>query len=265
MFNDNLYDFLLDNINKIDFLDSKFLINFRKKLISLEPDIQYSLLSIRSGNQYDYSWYEDKTIYLSYEMINSYIKDYKKRYMIDDTLFIKNMCILESLIHELTHAYQFMWKFTREDLITDVLNDGDKIFNSIIKFKVLDYILTTCLYELYHDIYPFEIHADNMASLFLMNLYDLSDNKSDFTLFKHSQIKNILSKYSVVDGEIISPLSKFYKKMKMENKYTTYNFNSLSLIDRLILGELSNIDDINKILNEYMNTINVDYKRLIKH
>ena len=266
MFSDNIKDYILNNINERDFFDNKFLNLLRLELYKDEPDIKYSLGSIYSGDKYTYSWYDDKQIYISSKTINKYIKDYKTKYPkgIIDSYFFRNMCLLECLIHEVIHAYQFMWCFTSEGLICDVLKDGDKVFEEIVKLPLINNLLTKLFYETYHDIFPFEIHADNYASLFLFDVYDSAQNKSEFPFFKLSKAENILGQYTYKNGVLVSPLYKFYKKAHITSKFKEYNFDTLPNIDRLMIGELSDISKINEEINKLMSTVNHDYSRLIK-
>ena len=266
MFNDNVKDFILDNINKREFLDKDFLASFRRKLIEEDPDIEYSFTLVDCGNETSFSWYQDKQVYISYKMVNSYIKSYKSNYgkSITNSYFFRNICLLESLLHEVVHAYQFMWNFTNEGLICDVLKDGDEVFEEVVKLPLINDLLTNLFYEMYHDIFPFEIHADNYTSLFLFDLYDSAQNKSEFPFFKLSQCKNILRKYSYKNNELVSPLYKFYKKAHITSKFKKYNFDTLPNIDRLMIGELSDISKINEEINKLMSTVNHDYSRLIK-
>lgn len=266
MFNDNIKDFILDNINKREFLDKEFLTSFREKLILEDPDIEYSFTSVDCGNETSYSWYRDKQVYISYHMVKSYIDIYKINYgkSITNNYFFRNMCLLESLLHEIIHAYQFMWNFTSDGLICDVLKDGDKVFEEIVKLPLINDLLTKLFYETYHDIFPFEIHADNYTSLFLFDVYNSAQNKDEFPFFKLSQAKNILGNYTYKNNELVSPLYKFYKRVRITSKFKEYNFDTLPNIDRLMIGELSDISKINEEINKLMDTANHDYSRLIK-
>ena len=63
---------------------------------------------------------------------------------------------------------------------------------------------------------------------------------------------------------LVSPLYKFYKKAHITSKFKEYNFDTLPNIDRLMIGELSDISKINEEINKLMSTVNHDYSRLIK-
>lgn len=122
MFEGSLIKFISDNITKVDFLDedflSEFLLEIRKNALTREVN------SIRLSDK-KVPWFGDYykgsiTIYKNI-ILTSYKVNKDKLPIKNETLFLRNILFLLTLIHEVTHAYQeYLIRENNEDKIEEV-------------------------------------------------------------------------------------------------------------------------------------------------
>jgi hypothetical protein len=189
---------------------------------------------------------------------------------IKDTLFVYNLNILDTLIHELTHAYQEYLSFSRNTLFTRIMKDGENVQSGKFKYKksLLNYlpkeVRGRVFYCEHHDIMPFELHANNVASMYCLKVYQEMKNLTDIPSYESIVLDDCLKEYSFENG-VINPLTKFYIYSNTLDIMNSYNLNNLSSRNKFLLGYLRTALEINETFNKVMNTKNLDYVRIYRN
>lgn len=272
MFSKELFYYILNEINNKDFLTEEFLSHVKELIIKYNRDMKYVLneIIVNETSNID-SYYLENNIILASTSIDS---DYKvllsEHKDIKDTLFVYNLNILDTLIHELTHAYQEYLSFSRNTLFTRIMKDGDNVQSGKFKYKksLLNYlpkeVRGRIFYCEHHDIMPFELHANNVASMYCLKVYQEMKNLTDIPSYESIVLDNYLKEYSFENG-IINPLTKFYIYSNTLDIMNSYNLKNLSSRNKFLLGYLKTALEINETFNKVMNTKNLDYVRIYKN
>ena len=196
--------------------------------------------------------------------------DFVPETYIKDTLFVYNLNIFDTLIHELTHAYQEYLSLSRNTLFTRIMKDGDNVQSGKFKYKksLLNYlpkeVRGRVFYCEHHDIMPFELHANNVASMYCLKVYQEMKNLTDISSYESILLDNYLKEYSF-ENEIINPLTKFYIYSNTLDIMNSHNLKNLSSRNKFLLGYLRTALEINETFNKVMNTKNLDYVRIYKN
>ena len=272
MFSKELFYYILNEINNKDFLTKEFLSHVKELIIKYNRDMKYVLneIIVNETSNID-SYYLENNIILASTSIDS---DYKvllsEHEDIKDTLFVYNLNILDTLIHELTHAYQEYLTLNRNTLFTRIMKDGDNVQSGKFKYKksLLNYlpkeVRGRVFYCEHHDIMPFELHANNVASMYCLKVYQEMKNLTDIPSYESIVLDDCLKEYSFENG-IINPLTKFYMYSNMLDIMNSYNLKNLSSRNKFLLGYLRTALEINETFNKVMNTKNLDYVRIYKN
>lgn len=271
MFSKELFYYILNEINNKDFLTKEFLSHVKELIIKYNRDMKYVLNEIIVNETSNIeSYYLENNIILASTSIDS---DYKvllsEHADIKDTLFVYNLNILDTLIHELTHAYQEYLSFSRNTLFTRIMKDGDNVQSGKFKYKksLLNYlpkeVRGRLFYFEHHDIMPFELHANNVASMYCLKVYQEMKNLTDIPSYESIVLNDCLKEYSFENG-IINPLTKFYTYSNTLDIMDSHNLKNLSSRNRFLLGYLRTALEINETFNKIMNTKNLDYVRIYK-
>lgn len=270
MFEGSLIKFISDNIIKVDFLDedflSEFLLEIRKNVLTREVN------SIKLSDK-KVPWFGDYykgsiTIYKNV-ILTSYKVNKDKLPIKNETLFVRNILFLLTLMHEVTHAYQEY--LIRENYevgklfsLSNSIKDGDILkYNSfasstytllsklnLSRFALLYKSYTgSGIYVKHHNIFPIETHADGMSYKFILKLYEEfgKNSFSDFEGLGTFLSRKITKNYSLVNGKVISALDEFLNLIKFDQTTSVFNLESMNYIERVLSGFENDADKIEEV------------------
>lgn len=272
MFSKELFYYILNEINNKDFLTKEFLSHVKELIIKYNRDMKYVLneIIVNETSNIDSYYLENNIILASTSIDNDYKVLLSEHEDIKDTLFVYNLNILDTLIHELTHAYQEYLSLSRNTLFTRIMKDGDNVQSGKFKYKksLLNYlpkeVRGRVFYCEHHDIMPFELHANNVASMYCLKVYQEMKNLTDIPSYESIVLDDYLKEYSF-ENEIINPLTKFYIYSNTLDIMNSHNLKNLSSRNKFLLGYLRTALEINETFNKVMNTKNLDYVRIYKN
>ena len=270
MFEGSLIKFIGDNITKVDFLDedflSEFLLEIRKNVLTREVN------SIRLSDK-KVPWFGDYykgsiTIYKNI-ILTSYKVNKDKLPIKNETLFLRNILFLLTLIHEVTHAYQeYLIRENNEVAklfsLSNSIKDGDILkYNSfasstytllsklnLSRFALLYKSYTgSGLYVKHHNIFPIETHADGMSYKFILKLYE-EFGKSSFSDFEGLGTflsRKITKNYFLINGKVISALDEFLSLIKFDQSKDMFGLESMNYIEKVLSGFENDEDKIEEV------------------
>lgn len=270
MFEGSLIKFIGDNITKVDFLDedflSEFLLEIRKNVLTREVN------SIRLSDK-KVPWFGDYykgsiTIYKNI-ILTSYKVNKDKLPIKNETLFLRNILFLLTLIHEVTHAYQeYLIRENNEVAklfsLSNSIKDGDILkYNSfasstytllsklnLSRFALLYKSYTgSGLYVKHHNIFPIETHADGMSYKFILKLYE-EFGKSSFSDFEGLGTflsRKITKNYFLINGKVISALDEFLSLIKFDQSKDMFGLESMNYIEKVLSGFENDADKIEEV------------------
>lgn len=270
MFEGSLIKFIGDNITKVDFLDedflSEFLLEIRKNALTREVN------SIRLSDK-KVPWFGDYykgsiTIYKNI-ILTSYKVNKDKLPIKNETLFLRNILFLLTLIHEVAHAYQeYLIRENNEVAklfsLSNSIKDGDILkYNSfasstytllsklnLSRFALLYKSYTgSGLYVKHHNIFPIETHADGMSYKFILKLYEEfgKESFSDFEGLGTYLSKKVTKNYTLINGKVISALHEFLSLIKFDQTTSVFNLESMNYIERVLSGFENDADKIEEV------------------
>ena len=270
MFEGSLIKFIGDNITKVDFLDEDFLSEFLLEIRKNEK--------IREANSIKLSdkkvpWFGDYykgsiTIYKNV-ILTSYNVNKDKLPIKNETLFVRNILFLLTLMHEVTHAYQEYLirentKVAKLFSLSNSIKDGDILkYNSfasstytllsklnLSRFALLYKSYTgSGLYVKHHNIFPIETHADGMSYKFILKLYE-EFGKSSFSAFEGLGTflsRKITKNYSLINGKVISALDEFLSLIKFDQSKDMFGLESMNYIEKVLSGFENDADKIEEV------------------
>ena len=270
MFEGSLIKFISDNITKVDFLDedflSEFLLEIRKNALTREVN------SIRLSDK-KVPWFGDYykgsiTIYKNI-ILSSYKVNKDKLPIKNETLFLRNILFLLTLIHEVTHAYQeYLIRENNEVAqlfsLSNSIKDGDILkYNSfasstytllsklnLSRFALLYKSYTgSGLYVKHHNIFPIETHADGISYKFILKLYE-EFGKSSFSDFEGLGTflsRKITKNYFLINGKVISALDEFLSLIKFDQSKDMFGLESMNYIEKVLGGFENDADKIEEV------------------
>lgn len=196
----------------------------------LDKQVNNISFTCRDNNWGNYSQTE-KTISLNHDLLLSYLEDTNKN---NDNKNIRiNLNYIKVILHELKHANQMKTLQTRNKnvVIINALNES------------FEYVYSK-LYDRAHDKFIIEYNADLESLIELNNLL----NKFNSTYRKEitDEIYKKLSKYYILYD---CPLKLFNILSNNPNTdyYDNYNYNKISLQDRILYGLPIKKSEIKKI------------------
>lgn len=213
----------------------------------------------------------DNEITMHPEIISiSYKNSLDKYGILNDTLFTRNIYRTISLLHELTHVYQFNLEMNEiKEVYLECLKikDGYVLMNNnldklIIKLlnklnlktqSELYVALKSCsLYMKNHDMFPIEKMADGYAYKYLIEIYHMLGKEyfKDFDSFLDIMIYHIIKDY-YQDGALIStPYNRFLTLIKRHGyTFKDINIQNINPYDRLLIGMEEDKNTINNVIN----------------
>ncbi len=247
MYGEKTRDFILNNFTRENFEDKKFLMALRnvivretntekfvKKIVSADLSLE------NTSALYDYG---EKTISFDMRILRESIKSLKRRGIIS---VINSQCIAsqfyQAIIHENTHAFQDTLAMDDanktpfvEALRDSVLvHDGHFDLHRSGSVSKKSRIKADKFYNLHHDLFPGERHADMVAYDFVLSicLELFPDDINLITDFKYLYSKMLRNGY----GIDTCPMKEFYKLLKHEDKFKSYDFSDYNVNERLIYG-----------------------------
>ena len=270
MFEGSLIKFISDNITKVDFLDedflSEFLLEIRKNALTREVN------SIRLSDK-KVPWFGDYykgsiTIYKNI-ILTSYKVNKDKLPIKNETLFLRNILFLLTLMHEVTHAYQeYLIRENNEVAklfsLSNSIKDGDILkYNSfasstytllsklnLSRFALLYKSYTgSGLYVKHHNIFPIETHADGISYKFILKLYE-EFGKSSFSDFEGLGTflsRKITKNYFLINGKVISALDEFLSLIKFDQSKDMFGLESMNYIEKVLSGFENDADKIEEV------------------
>lgn len=270
MFEDSLIKYISDNITKVDFLDedflSEFLLEIRKNGKTREAN------SIKLSDK-KVPWFGDYykgsiTIYKNV-ILTSYKVNKDKLPIKNETLFVRNILFLLTLMHEVTHAYQeYLIRENTEVAklfsLSNNIKDGDILkYNSfasstytlLSKLNLSRFaLLYKCyvgsgLYVKHHNIFPIETHADGMSYKFILKLYEEfgKESFSDFEGLGTYLSKKVTKNYTLINGKVISALDEFLSLIKFDQSKDMFGLESMNYIERVLSGFENDADKIEEV------------------
>lgn len=270
MFEDSLIKYISDNITKVDFLDEDFLSEFLLKLRKNEKTREVKSIKISDKKV---PWFGDYykgsiTIYKNV-ILTSYKVNKDKLPIKNETLFVRNILFLLTLMHEVTHAYQeYLIRENNEVAklfsLSNSIKDGDILkYNSfasstytllsklnLSRFALLYKSYTgSGLYVKHHNIFPIETHADGMSYKFILKLYEEfgKESFSDFEGLGTFLSRKITKNYSLINGKVISALDEFLSLIKFDQTTSVFNLESMNYIERVLSGFENDADKIEEV------------------
>lgn len=270
MFEGSLIKFIGDNITKVDFLDEDFLSEFLLKLRENEKTREANSIKLSDKKV---PWFGDYykgsiTIYKNV-ILTSYKVNKDKLPIKTETLFVRNILFLLTLMHEVTHAYQEYLirentKVAKLFSLSNSIKDGDILkYNSfanstysllsklnLSRFALLYKSYTgSGLYVKHHNIFPIETHADGMSYKFILKLYEEfgKESFSDFEGLGTFLSRKITKNYSLINGKVISALDEFLSLIKFDQTTSVFNLESMNYIERVLSGFENDADKIEEV------------------
>lgn len=270
MFEGSLIKFIGDNITKVDFLDEDFLSEFLLEIRKNEKTREANSIKLSDKKV---PWFGDYykgsiTIYKSV-ILTSYNVNKDKLPIKNETLFLRNILFLLTLIHEVTHAYQeYLIRENNEVAklfsLSNSIKDGDILkYNSfasstytllsklnLSRFALLYKSYTgSGLYVKHHNIFPIETHADGMSYKFILKLYEEfgKESFSDFEGLGTYLSKKVTKNYTLINGKVISALHEFLSLIKFDQTTSVFNLESMNYIERVLSGFENDADKIEEV------------------
>lgn len=270
MFEDSLIKFIGDNITKVDFLDEDFLSEFLLKLRENEKTREANSIKLSDKKV---PWFGDYykgsiTIYKNV-ILTSYKVNKDKLPIKNETLFVRNILFLLTLMHEVTHAYQeYLIRENNEVAklfsLTIRIKDGDILkYNSfasstytllsklnLSRFALLYKSYTgSGLYVKHHNIFPIETHADGMSYKFILKLYEEfgKESFSDFEGLGTYLSKKVTKNYTLINGKVLSALDEFLSLIKFDQTTSVFNLESMNYIEKVLSGFENDADKIEEV------------------
>lgn len=270
MFEGSLIKFIGDNITKVDFLDEDFLSEFLLKIRKNEKTREANSIKLSDKKV---PWFGDYykgsiTIYKNV-ILTSYKVNKDKLPIKNETLFVRNILFLLTLMHEVTHAYQEY--LIRENIkvaklfsLSNSIKDGNILkYNSfasstytlLSKLNLSRFaLLYKCyvgsgLYVKHHNIFPIETHADGMSYEFILKLYEEfgKESFSDFEGLGTYLSKKVTKNYTLINGKVISALDEFLSLIKFDQSTSVFNLESMNYIERVLSGFENDADKIEEV------------------
>lgn len=270
MFEGSLIKFIGDNITKVDFLDEDFLSEFLLEIRKNEKTREANSIKLSDKKV---PWFGDYykgsiTIYKSV-ILTSYNVNKDKLPIKNETLFLRNILFLLTLIHEVTHAYQeYLIRENNEVAklfsLSNSIKDGDILkYNSfasstytllsklnLSRFALLYKSYTgSGLYVKHHNIFPIETHADGMSYKFILKLYEEfgKGSFSDFEGLGTFLSRKITKNYFLVNGKVISALDEFLNLIKFDQSKDMFGLESMNYIEKVLSGFENDADKIEEV------------------
>ena len=270
MFEGSLIKFIGDNITKVDFLDEDFLSEFLLEIRKNEKTREANSIKLSDKKV---PWFGDYykgsiTIYKSV-ILTSYNVNKDKLPIKNETLFLRNILFLLTLIHEVTHAYQeYLIRENNEVAqlfsLSNSIKDGDILkYNSfasstytllsklnLSRFALLYKSYTgSGLYVKHHNIFPIETHADGISYKFILKLYE-EFGKSSFSDFEGLGTflsRKITKNYFLINGKVISALDEFLSLIKFDQSKDMFGLESMNYIEKVLGGFENDADKIEEV------------------
>lgn len=270
MFEGSLIKFIGDNITKVDFLDEDFLSEFLFEIRKNEKTREANSIKLSDKKV---PWFGDYykgsiTIYKNV-ILTSYKVNKDKLPIKNETVFVRNILFLLTLMHEVTHAYQeYLIRENNEVAklfsLTNRIKDGDILkYNSfasstytllsklnLSRFALLYKRYTgSGLYVKHHNIFPIETHADGMSYKFILKLYEEfgKESFSDFEGLGTYLSKKVTKNYTLINGKVISALDEFLSLIKFDQTTSVFNLESMNYIERVLSGFENDADKIEEV------------------
>lgn len=270
MFEGSLIKFIGDNITKVDFLDEDFLSEFLFEIRKNEKTREANSIKLSDKKV---PWFGDYykgsiTIYKNV-ILTSYKVNKDKLPIKNETLFVRNILFLLTLMHEVTHAYQeYLIRENNEVAklfsLTNRIKDGDILkYNSfasstytllsklnLSRFALLYKRYTgSGLYVKHHNIFPIETHADGMSYKIILKLYEEfgKESFSDFEGLGTYLSKKVTKNYTLINGKVISALDEFLSLIKFDQTTSVFNLESMNYIERVLSGFENDADKIEEV------------------
>lgn len=270
MFEGSLIKFIGDNITKVDFLDEDFLSDFLLEIRENEKTREVNSIKLSDKKV---PWFGDYykgsiTIYKNV-ILTSYKVNKDKLPIKNETVFVRNILFLLTLMHEVTHAYQeYLIRENNEVAklfsLTNRIKDGDILkYNSfasstytllsklnLSRFALLYKRYTgSGLYVKHHNIFPIETHADGMSYKFILKLYEEfgKESFSDFEGLGTYLSKKVTKNYTLINGKVISALDEFLSLIKFDQTTSVFNLESMNYIERVLSGFENDADKIEEV------------------
>ena len=270
MFEDSLIKYISDNITKVDFLDEDFLSEVLLEIRKNEKTREANSIKLSDKKV---PWFGDYykgsiTIYKNV-ILTSYKVNKDKLPIKNETLFVRNILFLLTLMHEVTHAYQEYLirentKVAKLFSLSNSIKDGDILkYNSfasstytllsklnLSRFALLYKSYTgSGLYVKHHNIFPIETHADGMSYKFILKLYEEfgKESFSDFEGLGTYLSKKVTKNYTLINGKVISALHEFLSLIKFDQTTSVFNLESMNYIERVLSGFENDADKIEEV------------------
>lgn len=270
MFEVGLIKFIGDNITKVDFLDEDFLSEFLFEIRKNEKTREVNSIKLSDKKV---PWFGDYykgsiTIYKNV-ILTSYKVNKDKLPIKNETLFVRNILFLLTLMHEVTHAYQeYLIRENNEVAklfnLTNRIKDGDILkYNSfasstytlLSKLNLSRFaLLYKCyvgsgLYVKHHNIFPIETHADGMSYEFILKLYEEfgKESFSDFEGLGTYLSKKVTKNYTLINGKVISALDEFLSLIKFDKSKDMFGLESMNYIEKVLSGFENDADKIEEV------------------
>lgn len=277
---DNTLNFILENIDSKDFLDNDF-INSLNYIIS-QNDLK-KLKNIYLKNIVFYKncagYCTDFNIILNKPILDGSFSDLCVcNPNIYDTISQKNLFTLFTLFHELGHIYQreCMIKFCSDSLeynyiesIKDLLYLSNKVrYGNINKYKgyptFIKRISGNKLYNMYHDIFPSELHADGFSVNIIEEIISYMFNREEYRYFEYYLLKGLLKRYKY-DNKLISPLELFCNEFNLNEYNQILNYNYFNEKEKVLFGISNNEKELNKQLSILLGSNHIkEYTKVLK-
>lgn len=260
MFNQDVRNYIIDNICNVDFLDIEFLDELRKVLVSYNKETNRYLKRIFVDNdKKNVSFQIGKDIYLYEKTINSLINEVLKKYpSASNNIFTRNIIKLFIILHEVDHIFQKRLLLSknykdlivlsyeaRKGLVKSYYPSIYNIFPTSIKGNLL--------YKRNHDYFPTERIANFESINFILSLYDELDIyfKYYFSNFSDFVYEILFKDYVLFDNKIYSPIEIFY--LSIGKEFNKEKFNNMSEEERVLIGIENDSDIINKVTKNKIN------------
>lgn len=259
MFSEEVKTYVIDNILSVDFFDVFFLDGLRKVLINSDPEYKkcisrFFISESKSENYYQISKY----IYLFKKQINIMMEDIKLRCPSTyDNIFTRNVVKLFIIMHEIEHSTEI--RLIEKNILKDLLllnfntRLGEFKAESPLAINLLPKkVKGDLMYIKYHNIYPSERIADFESIKFLLSIYEEITSYFDTFIPEFKKIIKyiILEKYIFIDKRAVSPIEAFH--LLTGRKFEINDYKELTEYERVMIGIETDIDTINKVINDYI-------------
>lgn len=275
MLNIDVHNLILNNITDKDFLNPKFLLELRNKVL-LDKNMESLLESIEIRKLKLLGLYAYPKIYLSTSNLQDELNllGIKYKYDIKST-FVKNMVYLATIIHELIHVYQtqVMINDYYDNAFKDILLDSNLVQAGQFKKNIFEKDIITkfigqTMYKKYHNIFPGEYNAISLTYLYLIAIYNQMDSryKDKMEAYIVEVLYRLFAPYKLIDGKLVSPTSQFYKIAKLGFDERAYSFNEFDTFEKFSMGVIDDFESINEIINRFIlsENSNEDHAVLVK-